>query len=259
MSSTKNGVILECDGETAASFNIPKSFNLNKFDLSKLNSQYTTNLGSGNISRECDFEWDNYNITIFAFTDGNAGSENKTDLPPPIDEQLYYGNIYVIAHNNGKIKDLSLETYKDFYTSAFGGFEDLGDEDSWSEEEEPTAEDLEFIVNDEEEEDDDYEEEEEEDEFSDDEEETEESGDFSVHSDNSTDNEALDLEESNIVESYCESIDKVLVKAPYSFKMKVYSFYKNEYDYLLKWTTHITTKDSTMKVWLNWLKNNKPQ
>ena len=260
MSTHKSAIILECDGETVAELNVPKNFNIKKFDVSKLDSEATNNIGSGKISRECDFEWEEAVLSVFAYTDGKAGSENKTELPPPIDTQLYFGNIFVIAHKNDKVIDLSLESYKEFYTTAFGGFEDLGDEDSWSSEEEPTAEDLAFIVNDDDEDDDDeeYEEEEEDEEFSDEEEdETEDSGEYSVHSENSSDNEALDLEEADIIDSFCKEKDEKLLKAPYEFRQKVYSYLNSEYEFLLKWTEYNANKDKDYKTWLKWLKTQK--
>ena len=77
------------------------------------------------------------NTISICFYYGKAGKENKTE--PPLDTQLYFGNIIVIAHTDGEVTDLPVEEYQEFYNSAFGGFEDLGAEDSWSEEDdEPT-------------------------------------------------------------------------------------------------------------------------
>ena len=87
-------------------------------------------------------------LTMYANDKGKHGTENKTELPPPLETQLYFGDIFVIAHKDNKIVDLSLEEYSEFYNSAFGGFEDLDKEESLSEEEEPNSEDEAFIVND---------------------------------------------------------------------------------------------------------------
>lgn len=262
MSTFKSAIILECDGETVAELKIPKDFNIKKeFDISKLEDEATESIGSGKISRECDFEWEGAVLSVFAFTNGDAGKENKTELPPPIDTQLYFGNIFVLAHKNNKVIDLSLDSYKEFYTTAFGGFEDIGDDDSWSSEEEPTADDIAFIVNDDEDDDEEYvvneDDDNDEDEFSDEEDETEESGDYSLHSDNSSDNEALDLEEADIIDSFCKEKDVKLLKAPFEFKQKVYSYIDNEYEFLLKWTEYNANKDKDYKTWLNWLKAQK--
>ena len=169
--------ILLRDNKSVREILVPDSICTGQLDISVVNG--IKSKGHDDIERECDFEWEDAVLSVFAFTEGKAGNENKTELPPPIDTQLYFGNIFVLAHKNNRVIDLSLDSYKEFYTTAFGGFEDIGDEDSWSSEEEPTADDLAFIVNDDDEDEDEDEEyvvnedEEEEDEFSDEEDETE--------------------------------------------------------------------------------------
>ena len=124
-------------------------------------------------------------------------------------------------YKNNRVIDLSLDSYKEFYTTAFGGFEDIGDEDSWSSEEELAADDLAFIVNDDEDEDEDEEyvvnEDEEEDEFSDEEDETEEMEIILL--DNSSDNEALERR-GDIIDSFCKEKDSELLKAPFELNKK---------------------------------------
>ena len=80
-------------------------------------------------------------VTLFSKDKGRANSENKYDLPPPVDSQLYFGSMLIVKHQdkeltNEKVEDLSLEEWNKLYEKLFGGFEDLGDEDSYSEEEE---------------------------------------------------------------------------------------------------------------------------
>ena len=80
-------------------------------------------------------------VTLFSKDKGRANSENKYDLPPPVDSQLYFGSMLIVKHqdkelSNEKVEDLSLEEWNKLYEKLFGGFEDLGDEDSYSEEEE---------------------------------------------------------------------------------------------------------------------------
>ena len=127
-----------------------------------------------------------YKIYVYGKTTGRAGQENKYDFPPPIDNTLFFGSCVVLAKNqSSEVVDLSLELWKSIYETLFGGFEDIGDEDSEDEEEEE-EEDVprtkegyvkdDFIVDDDEEEDGDYDEDEEdedEDEDEDDEEEEE--------------------------------------------------------------------------------------
>jgi len=266
MANKKSAVLLECDGESVSEIKISNNFNMNKFDFSKIDSGDVEDVrGKGKIERECDFEWQENTLSVFAFNDGKAGKENKTELPPPLDTQLYFGNIIIIAHTGGEVKNLSLEEYKEFYNSAFGGFEDLGEEDSWSSEEDPNSEDERFIVNDDDDDDDEEfvvndADEEEDSEFSS-EEDTEESGEYSLHSENSNDdpedsvNEELNLEEWSIIDKYCSNIDKKLLKAPISFRKKFHAFWETNPEFMKKWTKYQETSNKDMKKWSKWMKD----
>ena len=127
------------------SFNVSSltSFPINLEKLSKSDRKLLKTVR--HYSCECDFTLHDYTVTILGKTDGKTGTENKKELPPPIDNEIYFGNVYAVAHNNGSYKDLSVEDFEGFYIKAFGGFEDLGNEDSWSEEDEENTEDREFI------------------------------------------------------------------------------------------------------------------
>lgn len=86
-------------------------------------------------------------ISVFAKDDGRANTENKFELPPPIDNVLYFGNMLIIAHSekqftNDTIVNLTEDEWKECYNKLMGGFEYLGDEDSYSEEEEIAPENL---------------------------------------------------------------------------------------------------------------------
>ena len=108
-------------------------------------------------------------ISVFSRNDGKSGTENKYDLPPPIDKDLYFGSIAIVAHKSKKISDnniidFSKELWNKTYEKLMGGFEDLNGEDSYSEEEE-IPEDLKtsqgymkdgFVVDDDEEDDHDH-------------------------------------------------------------------------------------------------------
>ncbi len=85
------------------------------------------------------FPYKDQTFTLFGFSTGKAGTENKHELPPPLDTKLYFGDILVIACKNSddyrQAIPLTLTTFENFYNAAFGGFEDL-DEDEEEEEEE---------------------------------------------------------------------------------------------------------------------------
>jgi hypothetical protein len=74
-----------------------------------------------------------YSIALYAKDNGNAGRENKYDLPPPLDNTLFFGNM-VLTNKDGT-EDLRKEQWKKVYEQLFGGFEDIeeSDEDDESE------------------------------------------------------------------------------------------------------------------------------
>lgn len=73
-----------------------------------------------------------YDVSLYAKTTGRSGQENKYDFPPPVDEKLFFGCCILIAKNSetDEIIDLTKEQWDQCYEHLFGGFEDLGDEDS---------------------------------------------------------------------------------------------------------------------------------
>tara|TARA_B110000977_G_scaffold88120_1_gene117126 strand:- start:8448 stop:9098 length:651 start_codon:yes stop_codon:yes gene_type:complete len=122
---------------------VPKSICTGQLDISLVNG--IKSKGYGNIERECDFEWDDDTVSIYAWTNGSESKINQHDLPPPIDSVLYYGDVLVIRHENGKLKDFSKINYNKFYEDAFGGFDDIISEEE-SSDEEPTQSDIDFIA-----------------------------------------------------------------------------------------------------------------
>lgn len=67
-----------------------------------------------------------YLVAIYAKTKGRAGQENKHELPPPVDKDMYYGSIGVIRMTSqGEIEDFTKEEWTNVYEALFGGFEDL--------------------------------------------------------------------------------------------------------------------------------------
>ena len=80
-------------------------------------------------------------VSVYSRNIGRAGGENKYELPPPIDKELYFGEMAVIRHgdevpSDSNIKDLSHGEWKTIYEKCMGGFEDLDQEEEESEEEE---------------------------------------------------------------------------------------------------------------------------
>ena len=113
-----------------------------------------------------------YYITVFAKDKGRANSENKYDLPPPIDSNLYYGSLLIVktftkeGFEKENLDNLTLEEWEKCYEKLFGGFESLGEDDSYETDELDNISDSEktkegyhkdgFVVDDDEDEDEDY-------------------------------------------------------------------------------------------------------
>jgi hypothetical protein len=75
-----------------------------------------------------------YYIALYAKTKGRANTENKYDLPPPVDTCLFYGSMALVnfAKSDGDETDacdLDVEEWEKIYEKLFGGFEDIENTD----------------------------------------------------------------------------------------------------------------------------------
>lgn len=158
-----------------------------------------------NFKKRNTWKTEDFWVSVYAKTDGRAGSENKYELPPPIDKELYFGIMVAIKHKNKipkneEVVKFTKEEWLKVYEKCMGGFEDLGDSSEEEEEEEIPAhlrtksgymKDG-FVVDDDEEEDEDEDEDEGEDEHEHEDEDEHEhdeiSGDESYVSDSETNN-----------------------------------------------------------------------
>ena len=79
-------------------------------------------------------------VSVYSKNTGRANTENKYELPPPVDSDLYFGKLVVIRHSeqNPTVEnclDFTFEEWKTIYEKLMGGFEDLDDNEEESEEE----------------------------------------------------------------------------------------------------------------------------
>ena len=78
-----------------------------------------------------------YFISVYGKTNGRAGQENKYEFPPPIDNTLFFGNCILVNQLEGEeVTSLSKVEWQQIYEHLYGGFEDIGSEDSEDEDEE---------------------------------------------------------------------------------------------------------------------------
>jgi hypothetical protein len=163
-----------------------KSVQIKNYDESELYKKAGFKTADGfkcHTTWTVDIQSKKYIISVFGKTNGKANQENKYEFPPPIDNTLFFGNCVIVKKlesDPSKVMDLSESDWNTIYETLYGGFEDLGDEDSDddSEDEDPNLPRTKngyvkdgFVVDDDEEEDDDDEEEDDDGDDGDDEEE----------------------------------------------------------------------------------------
>jgi hypothetical protein len=108
--------------------------NINLKNINKLLS----NNHSTKISQLYTWNYNDSTIICYGCIDGNAGNENKHDLPPNgeiklkkignSDTQLLFGDIYIIMRNK-KICNMDVADYSLFYSECFQGFDDCVSDD----------------------------------------------------------------------------------------------------------------------------------
>ena len=112
-----------------------KEINVKQFDEIYLSKKAGFKSSKG-FSQINGWNINNLGIFLYAKTDGRAGQENKYDFPPPSDNTLFFGGCLLIAKNaNNEFIDLNVKVWKVIYEKLFGGFEDIGDDDSEEDEE----------------------------------------------------------------------------------------------------------------------------
>lgn len=106
------------------------------------------NNDSGEFRLQTTWNVEGTSVSLYGKTEGGkAGMENKYDFPPPVDSLLFFGSCILVCVDaaGGKMQDLKLETWTHMYEILFGGFEDLGDEDSQEEEDLETDDEIEML------------------------------------------------------------------------------------------------------------------
>ena len=71
-----------------------------------------------------------YNIHVYGKLVGRANQENKYEFPPPIDNELFFGSCALVNKVDNIPKNLTSGEWNRIYEHLYGGFEDLGDEDT---------------------------------------------------------------------------------------------------------------------------------
>ena len=136
----KNGEMVEIDIE---------SENVMPQILEKSKSQ-----GNGSIKDLYMWSYEGSTITCYGWYDGEAGFENKHELPSggksrfldtDSSTQLLYGDIFMISMKDKTLTDLEISDYGEFYSLMFGGFDECESEEELSSESDLEEEEDEII------------------------------------------------------------------------------------------------------------------
>jgi len=121
-----NTLLLLKNGDTT-NVNVPSNTNIDNFT----NKSYFQTKGNGSLKQLHYWQLFDDTIIIYGWENGEAGDENKHELPPPIDSSLYFGDLIMFRlDDNGKLSNFSKEEYDIFIEHHMEGFSDLGDYDS---------------------------------------------------------------------------------------------------------------------------------
>ena len=118
----KSGVIKETSLKTFSESDLYKKAGFKTNDGFKCQHKWTM-----------EIDGESTNVSLFAKTNGRAGQENKYDFPPPVDTVLFFGACVLVANvieDGLSCGTLKKNRWEAIYEALFGGFEDIGDEDS---------------------------------------------------------------------------------------------------------------------------------
>jgi len=75
-----------------------------------------------------DIKKTKYHIELYGKIDGKHKMENKYEMPPPVDNDLYFGNVALVSKDkDNNLIDLCKEEWLVISNKLYGGFEDLVD------------------------------------------------------------------------------------------------------------------------------------
>jgi transcription elongation factor S-II len=77
------------------------------------------------------YDCETYNLTLFGYKTGKTGTENKHELPAPLNSEDYFSDILVIASKTNWMNPINFtpEQYEKFYQTAFGENDEDDDDD----------------------------------------------------------------------------------------------------------------------------------
>lgn len=80
--------------------------------------------GTDKISMVGKWIVDDCEIVIFGWNKGNKKNENKHSLPPPYDDNIFFGDICCCKFKDDKMINFKIDDYEKFYNTSFFEFND---------------------------------------------------------------------------------------------------------------------------------------
>lgn len=87
------------------------------------------NKGENTIEQLHIFHYENFQVIIYGWTNGKEYQINKHELPPPIDNKLYFGDLLILLREDNVLIDFETVDYDEFYNYIFGGFDSCDEDD----------------------------------------------------------------------------------------------------------------------------------
>lgn len=148
-------VMIHPDGSKEEFIFNRNAMSITRFNPAKIINQEETPFtkGDGKVSQICELEFQTSSIHVYAWEKGDEKVINRYDyFPPPIDNEMFYGTIFVFRSNRRtkQVESITEDIFDNYIRVMHRGFEDLGSDDSDDESEEeevPTQEDIDFIDN----------------------------------------------------------------------------------------------------------------
>ena len=148
-------VMIHPDGSKEEFIFNRNAMSISRFNPAKIINQEETPFtkGDGKVSQVCELEFQTSSIHVYAWEKGDEKVINRYDyFPPPIDNEMFYGTIFVFRSNRRtkQVESITEDLFDNYIRVIHRGFEDLGSDDSDDESEEeemPNQDDIDFIDN----------------------------------------------------------------------------------------------------------------
>ena len=114
--------------------------------------KFSKSHGNGTFKELYSWTYEDSCVKCYGWYDGEAGFENKHDLPPGgtsrfLEEdsstQLLFGDLFLVRCQKNTLCEFDVSAYGEFYNLMFGGFDDC-DTDTDSEDRNTTSEDEDY-------------------------------------------------------------------------------------------------------------------